>query len=155
MPCVHAVSVSLTKQKTKTDKGPFITFLIIYHYLLTYLLTSKYHIKMIFFNKPTINYDNEPPLLWIIVIYVNFTCICSIQFIKKKPRDVWWLIKVLSCLAWQYYLQRSVAPKKKFKKKNKVFQIKKRVFRLILVFILTDVRQKQRQFNLFFRWYYD
>lgn len=124
MPCVHAVSVSLTKQKTKTDKGPFITFLIIYHYLLTYIQVPY---KNDFFNKPTINYDNEPPLLWIIVIYVNFTCICSIQFIKKKPRDVWWLIKVLSCFVWQYFATEEccfhLEPTK-----NKVFQIKKESF---------------------------
>lgn len=82
MQCVHAVSVSLTKKKTKTDKGPFITFLIIYHYLLTYIQVPY---KNDFFNKPIINYDNEPLLLWIIVIYVNFTCICGIQFILKNP----------------------------------------------------------------------
>lgn len=121
MQCVHAVSVSQTKQKTKKDKGPFITFLIIYHYLLT----SKYHIKMIFFNKPTINYDNEPPLLWIIVIYVNFTCICGIQFIKKTQRRL--MIKVLSCFAWQYFATEEccfhLEPTK-----NKVFQIKKESF---------------------------
>lgn len=38
----------------------------------------------------------------------------------------------------------SFRAKKRRKKKNQVFQIKKRVFRLILVFILTDVRQKKR-----------
>lgn len=38
MQCVHAVSVSLTLPiQKKIDKGPFITFLIIYHYLLTYI----------------------------------------------------------------------------------------------------------------------
>lgn len=144
-----ACSKRVSNKTKNKNRQRTIYHLFNYLSLLTYIQVPY---KNDFFNKPIINYDNEPPLLWIIVIYVNFTCICGIQFILKNQRRL--MIKVLSCFAWQYFATEEccfhLEPTK-----NKVFQIKKESFSFDSCFYFNWCKTKKRQFNLFFRWYYD